>query len=253
MTIVAILERGDCRANVLDILEDAAMDGLLLQGSVESLSHAIGLRLGDEGEARGDAPELDLVEEVIGRVLRAGIHAQREAAPGIGAGGAETVAGLDRMDADAAGIEMIDRREHPDPSLIHGLDADAVGAPHLVRAVCLNRALVQRGAALAPTMGRQQGVLAHQAQHPGAGDAHAAQPPQPRPHLTMALAGKGRGVQVSADGSQEDDLRPTKGRLAVLLTTVSLSLFLAVGKRRSELTLLKNVKTAKIEEVRKSL
>src|SRR5574337_281442 len=74
MTIVAILERGDCRANVLDILEDAAMDGLLLQGSVESLSHAIGLRLGDEGEARGEAPELDLVEEVIGRVLRAVIH-----------------------------------------------------------------------------------------------------------------------------------------------------------------------------------
>src|SRR5574337_981646 len=158
MTIVAILERGDCRANVLDILEDAAMDGLLLQGSVESLSHAIGLRLGDEGEARGEAPELDLVEEVIGRVLRAVIHAQGEAAPGIGAGGAEfgleslgnrlqgreTVAGFDRMDADAAGIEMIDRREHPDPALIHGLDADAVGAPHLVRAVCLNRAHTTR-------------------------------------------------------------------------------------------------------------
>jgi 4-hydroxybenzoate polyprenyltransferase len=39
----------------------------------------------------------------------------------------------------------------------------------------------------------------------------------------------------------------------LLLTTVSLSLFLAVGKRRSELTLLKHIKTAKIEEVRKSL
>lgn len=39
----------------------------------------------------------------------------------------------------------------------------------------------------------------------------------------------------------------------LLLTTISLSLFLAVGKRRSELTLLKNIKDAKIEEVRKSL
>lgn len=39
----------------------------------------------------------------------------------------------------------------------------------------------------------------------------------------------------------------------LLLTTVSLSLFLAVGKRRSELTLLKNFTGGKIELVRKSL
>src|SRR3989344_880381 len=39
----------------------------------------------------------------------------------------------------------------------------------------------------------------------------------------------------------------------LLLTTISLSLFLAVGKRRSELTLLRNFNGAKIEEVRKSL
>ena len=39
----------------------------------------------------------------------------------------------------------------------------------------------------------------------------------------------------------------------LLLTTISLSLFLAVGKRRSELTLLKNFESTKIEEVRKSL
>lgn len=39
----------------------------------------------------------------------------------------------------------------------------------------------------------------------------------------------------------------------LLLTTISLSLFLAVGKRRSELTLLKNFSEAKIAEVRKSL
>ena len=38
------------------------MDGLLLERPVESLGHAIGLRLGDEGEARRDAPEL--IEEV---------------------------------------------------------------------------------------------------------------------------------------------------------------------------------------------
>lgn len=39
----------------------------------------------------------------------------------------------------------------------------------------------------------------------------------------------------------------------LLLTTVSLSLFLAVGKRRSELTLLKNYTGVKVEEIRESL
>jgi 4-hydroxybenzoate polyprenyltransferase len=39
----------------------------------------------------------------------------------------------------------------------------------------------------------------------------------------------------------------------LLLTTVSLSLFLAVGKRRSELTLLRNRKESKIQEIRQSL
>jgi len=39
----------------------------------------------------------------------------------------------------------------------------------------------------------------------------------------------------------------------LLLTTISLSLFLATGKRRSELTLLQGVKKARINEIRKSL
>ncbi|MCL4415396.1 MAG: decaprenyl-phosphate phosphoribosyltransferase [Actinobacteria bacterium] len=39
----------------------------------------------------------------------------------------------------------------------------------------------------------------------------------------------------------------------LLLTTISISLFLAIGKRRSELTLISNVQGAKIEDTRKSL
>lgn len=39
----------------------------------------------------------------------------------------------------------------------------------------------------------------------------------------------------------------------LLLTTISLSLFLAVGKRRSELTLLKNYKDARIDQIRTTL
>jgi hypothetical protein len=51
------------------------MDGLLLQGPLEPFGHAVGLRLGDEGKAWGNAPELDLIEEVVSSVLRAVIHA----------------------------------------------------------------------------------------------------------------------------------------------------------------------------------
>jgi hypothetical protein len=71
MPIVAIPECSDCRAHFLEILEDAPMDSLFLQGPVEPFGHAVGLRLGDKGEAGRDAPEPDLMEEVVRSVLRA--------------------------------------------------------------------------------------------------------------------------------------------------------------------------------------
>jgi hypothetical protein len=62
MASVAILERGAREANFFDVLEDAAVNGLLLQGSVEAFSHAVGLRPGEEGAIWRDSPELDVVE-----------------------------------------------------------------------------------------------------------------------------------------------------------------------------------------------
>lgn len=199
MTIVAFLELGDGEAHLLDIPEDAAVDRLFLQRPVEAFGHPVGLGFGDEGEAGRDAPELHLVEEIVGGVLRAVVHAQSQPAPGIGADGAElgqqalddrlqggeAVADFDRMDADAAGIAMIDSREHPDPAFIDGLDANAVGAPHLVRAIRGDRPIMQRRHALGPAMRREQLVLAHQPQHSGVGDADVAQNPQSRPDLAL--------------------------------------------------------------------
>jgi hypothetical protein len=66
VTIVAIPERGDDLPNLFEIAEEAAMDGLLLQRPVEALGDTIGLGLGNEGEALVDAPELDLLQEVVG-------------------------------------------------------------------------------------------------------------------------------------------------------------------------------------------
>jgi hypothetical protein len=64
------------------------VDHLLLQRPVETLGYTIGLWLGDKGEARRNTPELDRVEEIIGGVLCAVVHAQNQPASGIGACGA---------------------------------------------------------------------------------------------------------------------------------------------------------------------
>ena len=72
MTIVTIFEFGDRHANFFDVLEDAAVNGLLLQRPVEAFGDAVGLRLGDEGETRCDTPELDLVEK--GAITQSGVR-----------------------------------------------------------------------------------------------------------------------------------------------------------------------------------
>ena len=71
-----------------------------LEGAEEALDDAVGLRLGDEGEARGDAPELDLLLEVLGHEVGAVVMAQRETAGGVGA---EVAAILADRHADGLG------------------------------------------------------------------------------------------------------------------------------------------------------
>ena len=122
MAIVSILERGDSISDLFEVAEDAPMNSLLLQRAVEAFGDTVSLGFGHKGEARSDAPEPDLVKEVIGRVLRPVIHAQRQAASGLSARGTEfdlkplsnrlqgreAAPGLHGMDADTTGIEMID-------------------------------------------------------------------------------------------------------------------------------------------------
>ena len=65
--------------------EDAAVNGLLLEGAKEPLDHAIGLRLMRERMAERHAPMGELVGEVAGGVLRPVVGAHGDAARGIGA------------------------------------------------------------------------------------------------------------------------------------------------------------------------
>ncbi|WP_241991668.1 hypothetical protein [Paraburkholderia sp. RAU2J] len=70
MAIVTILELDDRSPDFIKIPEDATVNGLFLQRPVEAVGDAIRLWLGNEGEARRDAPEPDPIQEVIGRVGR---------------------------------------------------------------------------------------------------------------------------------------------------------------------------------------
>ena len=66
--LVALLELGHGDTDLGEILEDTAMEDLFFPCPIEAFGNAIGPRLGNQGEARRDAPELDLVEEVVGGV-----------------------------------------------------------------------------------------------------------------------------------------------------------------------------------------
>jgi hypothetical protein len=82
--IVAGDEVADGIADLVDGLEDAAMDDLLFQRPEQPLDDAVGLGFSDEGVARCDAPEADLVLEVIGHEVAAPTpRRKRRGGPGV--------------------------------------------------------------------------------------------------------------------------------------------------------------------------
>jgi len=64
-------------------VEDLTVDFLFLVGTVEAFGRVVGLGHGAEGELYRDAPEPYLVEEVIGGVLGAVVHAQCQPPAGV--------------------------------------------------------------------------------------------------------------------------------------------------------------------------
>ena len=67
--IVEFDEVADGVPQLRDVAVDATMDDLFLQRAIEPHGDAVGLGLGDEGVGRLDAPELDLVGEVVSRTF----------------------------------------------------------------------------------------------------------------------------------------------------------------------------------------
>src|SRR4051812_42504263 len=144
--VVGSLERDERQAELLDGLEAAHPEQVLLQGPDEPLGAAVALRLAHERRRALDAEEADLGLEVVAHVL----------APVVGA---QPQAGGDVLGERAAALA------HRLPDRLERLEA--VGAPAGMDADALGRAVVDgdehRGLALAghhrrsgrsPTSGR---------------------------------------------------------------------------------------------------
>ena len=77
--IAEVSEDGQGGCKFRAVFGGVAVDDLLLECAVEALDDAVGLRLADVGEARGEAVEAALPLEVIGGVLAAVVVAQLNA------------------------------------------------------------------------------------------------------------------------------------------------------------------------------
>jgi hypothetical protein len=109
---VALEERPDGGADVVDGLVDAALDDLFFEGSEEAFGDAVGFGFGEEGKARCHAPEPDLVLEVIGHERAAVIVAERDTTSDPACDGAED--GLDRhADGRGSGVTITDLSNVP--------------------------------------------------------------------------------------------------------------------------------------------
>ena len=159
------------------------------------------------------------------------VVAQLEAAGGVAAEVAELLPdrhadGLERLVAGAAlahvpaeslGVPVLGDGEEPDLAIAESGDLGGIGRPHQVRRVCDDAAVVRLGRAALRAVRRQQGVLAHQPQHPLARDANAVEHAQARPDLAVTLSGPGRAREVRPNGGKQVGigdrrLRPAPGR-----------------------------------------
>ena len=197
------------------------MDDLFLERAIEPLGDAVGLGLFDEGVGRLDAPELDLVGEVVRQILGAVIHPQGPPPRRTGGGrgiqprkphgdrlkGGEAVASLAHMPADALGVPMLDGGEYPAPAVVHREHPNAVRAPHEVGGMGDDLTDMGIPATAAAAMGREQVVLAHHPEHPLAGNTDATTDPKPSPDLAVSLALPGGCLQVGLDGHQQSLVR----------------------------------------------
>ena len=111
---------------------------------------------------------------------------------------------LRRVDADALGGAVVHGEEDGHLAVLLGECGGRVGAPHLVRCLRDDGAVVRPWSKLSPrTAGREQLRLAHQAEHPRSRGPHSLQRPEAGPDLPMSLADPLGRRQVLADEREQ--------------------------------------------------
>src|SRR3954462_12593705 len=107
------------------------------------------------------------------------------------------------MMPDDLGVEMVDGGEYPNPALLGRLHQGGVGAPHYVRSLGQDGAVMVIGRARRPPERREQLIVAHQAQHAVAADRQTQAIVQASPDLAVPPAGKWRGGEVGPNGGEQ--------------------------------------------------
>src|SRR3954453_16952050 len=205
---------------LLDGVEGAHPEQVLLQGPDEALGAAVPLGSPHKGGRALDAEEGKLLLEGVGHVLAPVIVPNGETARDLFGESAEAAphALPDRLErlkaggsargmhAHTLGRVMIEGHKHRDLPLT-GDGRGQVGAPHRVHRVGDDGAVVvARASRRADPRGRKQVVRAHEPQDATLGRANACDA-QPGPDLPMPLAVKRAGGQDRADRLDQRGIR----------------------------------------------
>src|SRR4051795_8160327 len=153
--VIGLPEGEECQAQLLDGVEAADPQQVLLQHPNEALGAAVALRLADEGRRAFDAEETDLGLEVVADVLAAMVVAEPkadsdalgEAAMALADGLLDRLEGLEAIgataggNADTLGGAVIDG-DKPRPLALASHDRGQIGAPHDIHPLGGDRTIV---------------------------------------------------------------------------------------------------------------
>src|SRR3954464_14199382 len=117
--------------------------------------------------------------------------------------GGEAVGLFGDVPAEHLSVPVLDDHEEGDVAVLNGWDHGRVRAPHHAGRVGGDASGVVVDRPLRTAVRREQGILAHEAEHPVPADAEAIESAQAGPGLAVPLAGEGRAIEVAADRREQ--------------------------------------------------
>ena len=205
VVVVKVDEGGDGGAELGEVGIGTAVDDLFLEGAVEALDDAVGLRLAEQGEAGDEAVEAGVGLEEVVEVLAAVVVAEFDAAGGLGLAAEDTVPRAWAMGSQAAKrspiLQTCQPRHSPfqcsrrsksqtQPSSVVQILAPSVAQRTLGAWVMMRPSWALAGVK-ALRWGGKQAVLAHEAQDAIAADLVAGDKVEACVDLAVAFADEG--------------------------------------------------------------